>query len=62
MISDRTATILTYVVTGIWVINIIAGMLQVNGYHPSESINGIFMGIVGGAFALRVRSRDGDNR
>lgn len=60
MISDRTATMLISVVTTIWVGNILAGMFEINNYQPSESINGIFMAIVGGAFALRARSRDGD--
>lgn len=59
MISDRTATILISVVTLIWAVNIVAGMLQINDYQPSESINGIFMAIVGGAFALRARNSGG---
>lgn len=57
MISDRTANFLIGVVTTVWVGNIVAGMLELNGYQPSESINGIFMAIVGGAFALRARSK-----
>ena len=61
MISDRAATILIAVVTTIWAVNILAGMFAINGYQPSESINGIFMGIVGGAFALRARSHRGDD-
>ncbi len=58
MLTDRAATVLIAVVTTIWAGNIVAGMFAINGYQPSESINGIFMGIVGGAFALRARSRD----
>lgn len=58
MISDRTANFLIAVVTTVWVGNIAAGMFEINGYQPSESINGIFMAIVGGAFALRARTRD----
>lgn len=60
MISDRTANVLMGVVTVVWAGNIIAGMLQINDYEPSESINGIFMAIVGGAFALRARGGGGD--
>lgn len=56
--SDRTATTVIYVVTGIWVANIVAG-IAVPGYQPAESINGVFMAVVGGAFALRAR---GSNR
>lgn len=59
MISDRTATILITVVTVIWAGNILAGMFQVNDYQSSESINGIFMAIVGGAFALRAKNGGG---
>lgn len=55
--SDRTATAVIGVVTTVWAGNIIAGMFQINGYTPSESLNGIFMAIVGGAFALRARSK-----
>lgn len=60
IISDRTATVIISVVTSIWAANIIAGMFEVNDYQPSETINGIFMTIVGGAFVLRARSRGGD--
>lgn len=56
--NDRTATLVIAVVTSVWTINVIAGMVQFRGYSPSESINGIFMAIVGGAFALRARNRD----
>ena len=58
--NDRTATAVIAVVTTVWAGNILAGMLQINGYTPSESINGIFMAIVGGAFALRARARGDD--
>lgn len=53
MISDRTANVLIYTVTAIWVMNVLGGMFKVNGYQSSEAINGIFTLIVGGAFALR---------
>lgn len=57
-ISDRAANILIGVVTTVWVANIAAGMLQLNGYQPSEAVNGIFLSIVGGAFVLRSRNKD----
>lgn len=53
--SDRTATILIGVVTTVWALNMVAAMVQFNNYQPSESVNGIFLTIVGGAFALRAR-------
>jgi uncharacterized membrane-anchored protein YitT (DUF2179 family) len=59
MISDRTATIIIGVVTTIWALNILAAMVEFNNYQPSESINGIFMAVVGGAFALRHKGVTG---
>lgn len=59
MISDRTATIVIAVVTTVWAANIVAGVIALNGYQPSESLNGIFMSIVGGAFVLRARNDGG---
>lgn len=58
MISDKTATIVIAVVTTMWVLNLVVGMFGINSYEPSESINGIFMAIVGGAFALRAKNKD----
>lgn len=60
--NDRTATAVIAVVTAMWVANIVAGMVKFNDYQPSEAINGIFMTIVGGAFALRARARNGNGR
>lgn len=64
MIGDRTRTVIIGVVTAIWAINFLAGLV-VTGYEPSESINGIFMAIVGGLFALGARKgaqpRNGDD-
>ena len=66
MISDRVATIIIAVVTTVWVMNLVVGIFGLNNYEASESINGIFMAIVGSAFALRARGnsdkKDGDNR
>lgn len=59
-VNDRTATVVIAVVTTIWAGNIVAGMFRINDYAPSESINGIFMAIVGGAFALRARNHKSD--
>jgi hypothetical protein len=57
-LSDRSANVIIGVVTVVWAGNILAGMLQVNGYQPSEAINGIFLTIVGGAFVLRSKTKD----
>lgn len=58
MIGDRSRTIIIGVVTAVWAINFLAGLV-VDGYEPSESINGIFMAIVGGLFALGARKGTG---
>lgn len=58
MIGDRTRTVIIAVVTTVWAINFTAGLV-VENYKPSESINGIFMAIVGGLFALGARSGNG---
>lgn len=62
MISDRTANAIIVVVTCVWVANIAASMLPFLDHDPSEAVNGAFMLIVGGAFALRARSKsNGDS-
>ena len=53
MLSDRAATILIGVVSTVWAGNILAGMLQLNDYQPSEAVNGIFMAVA----AALLRSR-----
>ena len=54
MIGERTRTVIIAVVTAVWATNFLAGIV-VAEYRPSESINGIFMAIVGGLFALGAR-------
>lgn len=44
-------TIIVTVVV-VWIANFIAGLIPALGYDPNESINGIFMAVVGGALAL----------
>lgn len=61
MIGDRTRSIIIGVVTTIWAVNFFAGLV-VPGYQPSESINGIFMAIVGGLFALAARDSGKDKK
>lgn len=59
-LSDRGANLVIGVVTTVWAANIGAGMLHLNGYQPSEAVNGIFLVIVGGAFVLRRGEKDND--
>lgn len=58
--TDKTATIVIYVVTAIWAGNVVVGMIPGSAYQPSEGINAIFTAVIGGAFALRARNRGGN--
>jgi hypothetical protein len=58
VIKDKTANIVIITVTAVWVLNFFAGLF-INGYSE-ESINGIFMAIVGGVFALKGFKRSDD--
>ena len=59
-LSNRSATVIIYVVTAIWAFNIVAGMFTFTGWQPSSEVNGAFMLIVGGAFVARARSKGGE--
>lgn len=60
MISSGARTVVIGVVTTIWAFNVLGGAFLPD-YEPSESINGIFMVIVGGLFALKKKGgEDGD--
>jgi hypothetical protein len=61
MIGDRARTVIISVVTTVWASNFLAGLV-IHDYKPSESINGIFMAIVGGLFALGARSMDKNDK
>lgn len=59
VIGERTRTVVIGVVTAVWAANFLAGVV-IPEYQPSESINGIFMAIVGGLFALGARGNGGN--
>lgn len=59
MLGNRARAIVIGVVTFVWAANFLAGIV-VQDYQPSESINAIFMGIVGTLFA--IGSRNGGNK
>jgi hypothetical protein len=59
MLNDRIANVIIGVVTAIWAINFLARFV-VADYEPSETINAIFMAIVGGVFALKGRNSGGN--
>jgi hypothetical protein len=61
VIDETTRRVIIYLVSGVWAVNFGAGFV-VEGYKPDQAINGIFMAIVGGLFALGARSdKNGKN-
>jgi hypothetical protein len=54
-VSDRTANRLITVVAAMWVLNVVAGMIKVLEYEPSQYVHGAFMIVLGGVFTVRVR-------
>lgn len=58
MLSDRSVTAIVGVVTVIWAANVIAGIAS-HDYRTPESINAIFVTIVGGALTYKARSKNG---
>ena len=55
MPSERMRNLIIFVVTSVWAINFAAGLL-LSDYKPDPTIHAVFMSIVGGLFALGVRS------
>lgn len=55
VLSDRAANWIIGTVTAIWALNVLAGMVQFNGYEPSDIIHGVFMSVVGTAFLARIK-------
>lgn len=55
MIGPRASLAVIAVVTVLWVANFIA-TLTVDGYRPSESVNGAFAAVIGVLVAMVTRS------
>ena len=60
MINKRLGNVVIVLICVIWAANFSAQFV-VTDYKPDPTINMIFMGIVGGLFALQHRSRSGNN-
>ncbi len=58
MIDPRLKNGIIIVVTSVWAVNFLAGLL-IKSYEPDQAINAIFMAIVGGLFALGARNENG---
>lgn len=60
MLSNRNANLVIIIVTLVWVANFVASLAIQN--YDGTSINGIFLAIVGGVFAIKGRKeRDNNN-
>lgn len=59
MPSERVRNAIIAVVTTVWAANFVAGLGAIPDYEPDQSINAIFMAIVGGLFAIGAR-KNGD--
>jgi hypothetical protein len=57
VIDPKLKNAIIIVVTAVWAVNFVAG-LAVPKYEPDQAINAIFMGIVGGLFALGARDKN----
>lgn len=57
MIDAKLKNAIIIVVTAVWALNFVAGLALPN-YEPDQAINAIFMGIVGGLFALGARDKN----
>lgn len=59
MLSPKTTTLVVGLVSAIWAVNFLAGVILPN-YEADQAINGIFMAIVGGTLALGRTRKDDD--
>lgn len=57
MIDETTRRVIIYLVSAVWAVNFAAGFV-VEDYKPDQAINGIFMAIVGGLFALGAKNNN----
>lgn len=57
MLPKPLASAIIILVSVIWALNFFMQFL-VTTYHPDITLNGIFMGIVGGALALSRKDKD----
>lgn len=58
MLGQRATAIIVALVSTVWAINFIAGLIMTS-YDADQMINTIFMAIVGGTIALGRKGRNG---
>ena len=57
MIDPKLKNWIIIVVTAVWALNFVVGLIPQIEFQPDPTINAIFMGIVGGLFALSARKQ-----
>lgn len=55
MIDPKLKNWIISIVTAVWALNFVVGLVPQLDYKPDQAINAIFMAIVGGLFALQAR-------
>jgi hypothetical protein len=60
-LSDRVVNLVISLVCLVWGVNFFARFIPSLNYTPSESINAIFMAIVGGLIALKRNGNGGNS-
>lgn len=61
MIDPKLKNWIISIVTAVWALNFVVGLVPQLDYKPDQAINAIFMAIVGGLFALQARKPNDSN-
>lgn len=61
MLPKQLASGIIVLVTIVWCINFFAQFL-IPTYHPDVTLNGVFLSLVGGAFALSRKEKDTNDK
>jgi drug/metabolite transporter (DMT)-like permease len=59
VISDRTRSVIIYVVLLVWAVNFFAPFV-LKEFQPDPAINGIFMAVIGAVLVIRPRRKEDD--
>lgn len=62
MLSDKAFNLVAYVVLTVWVLNFTASLIPGLNYESDQTVNGIFLTIMGIAFTGRATSKDKDRQ
>lgn len=62
MIDPKLKNWIISIVTAVWALNFLVGIVPWFHYKPDQAINAIFMAIVGGLFALSAKNDKTDKK